>query len=891
MNSLRPDHWRRVRDVFEGAVALAEVERPQFVADACAADVPCQARVSALLAAHERAAAFLEGGCLATFSGWLDEDLSGAQFGPYRLESRVGGGGMGEVYRARDTRLGRTVAVKVLLSHVAVDAPARERFEFEARVVATLNHPHICTLYDVGTHDGTSHRRSVPYLVMEFLDGETLADNLAKGPCTVDAALEYAIQIASALATAHRAGIVHRDLKPRNVMLTASGAKLLDFGVAKADTSHATRVTQAMDALLPQSDLTSPGTIVGTVAYMAPEQLEGQATDARTDLFALGCVLYEMLTGRKAFESRTGVTQIQAIIAAEPTPLRDVVPSIPEEVEDIVARCLAKRPDERWASAAHLLESLKQVATSVRSTTTAAGRFGRLIRGHRTASAALVAALILSAGTAYYATNPRPVASAPSASAPQLAVLPLRMVGESRGDEHLGVGLADSIITRLAAFRQIGLRSTAAVMGYAQTAPDTAAIGKALDVDHVLYGTLQRTGDAYRINLQLVRASDGAVGWAHSYDVLRGSLTTLQDTIAEEVAGALQLELPDPSRTPGRRRYSANAEAYDLYLRGRASLVNHTEKNMKAAIDYFERALLIDPDYAPARAGLAIALAWHSIRYAEETAALKWGALAEREAKAALAADPALAEATLAMAGAAGTLHGAFNWPVVIAEATRALAIDPALELGYVVRMRAFFHLGLFDRMADEAREAYRLNPLGNIEIARLEVTESLYSGNYARARDQALALLARGADAPAVRNYLGLAQFYTGDVAGARTTLAAVKREGRPDVRSQAALAGVEAAAGARDAGRARAIAIEQGPYMDHHVAYSLGAAWAQLGDAAAAATWLKRAADTGWPCFPWMLRDPMLDPVRRSPEFVRLIEGLRQRYEQDVVRYRTTP
>jgi serine/threonine-protein kinase len=889
MNSLRPDHWRRVRDVFEGAIALAEGERPRFVADACAADVPSHARVSALLAAHKRAAAFLEGGCVATFAEWLDEDLSGTQFGPYRLESRVGGGGMGEVYRARDTRLGRTVAVKVLLSHVAVDAPARDRFEFEARVVATLNHPHICTLYDVGTHDGTSHRRSVPYLVMEFLDGETLADRLAKGPCSVEAALDFAIQIASALDTAHRAGIVHRDLKPRNVMLTASGAKLLDFGVAKADTSHATRVTQ-MNTLLPASDLTSPGTIVGTVAYMAPEQLEGQATDARTDLFALGCVLYEMLTGRKAFESRTGVTQIQAIIAAEPTPLRDVVPSIPEEVEDIVARCLAKRPDERWASAANLLESLKQAAASVRSTT-AAGRFGRLILGHKTGSAAVLAALILSAGAAYYSTNPRPVASAASASAPQLAVLPLRMVGESRGDEHLGVGLADSIITRLAAFRRIGLRSTAAVMGYADTAPDTAAIGKALDVGHLLYGTVQRSGDAYRINLQLVRTSDSAVAWARSYDVHHASLMTVHDTIAEEVAGALQLELPDPSRTPGRRRYAANAEAYDLYLHGRASLVNHTEKNMKAAIDYFERALLIDPEYAPARAGLAMAAAWHSIRYAEETAAIEWGARAEREAKAALAADPSLAEATLAMAGAAGTLYGAFNWPVVIAEATRALAIDPSLELAHIVRMRAFFHLGLFDRMAAEAREAYRLNPLGNVEIARLEVSESLFSGNYARARDQALAQLARGADSPAIRNYLGLAQFYTGDVAGARATLAAVQRGGRPDVRSQASLAGVEAAAGARDAARARAIAIEQGPYMDHHVAYSLGAAWAQLGDAAAAATWLQRAADTGLPCFPWVQRDPMLDPVRQSAEFVRLIEGLRQRHEQDAARYRTQP
>ena len=890
MNALRPEDWRRVRDVFDRAVAMPPGPRPRFVADVCAADHALHARVSALLDAHDRAAGFLEAGCLATFSESFDEDLSGAQFGPYSLESRVGGGGMGEVYRARDTRLGRTVAVKVLLSHVAVDEPARDRFELEARVVATLNHPHICTLYDVGTHDGPPHRRSVPYLVMEFLDGETLADRLAKGPCAIEDALNYAIQIASALDTAHRAGIVHRDLKPRNVMLTQSGAKLLDFGVAKAGTAYDTRAAHAMETRLPESDLTSPGTIVGTVPYMAPEQLQGQAADPRSDLFAFGCVLYEMLCGRKAFEGRSDVMQIKAMIASEPTPLRDVVPSIPDDVEAIVTRCLARDVEERWPSAAVLLESLKRAAGSVRGTS-GPRRFTRLILGHRAATAAVIAALILSAGAAFYSTRDRPGTSVPSVPALQLAVLPLRLVGDSPGDEHLGVGLADSIITRLAAFRQIGLRSTAAVMGYGQAPPDTAAIASTLNVGHVLYGTIQRSGDAYRINLQLVRTSDGAVAWAHSYDVLRGNLTTLQDTIAEEVAGALRLELPDPRRTPGQRRYAANAEAYDLYLRGRALLVNYTDKNMKAAIDHFERALAIDPEYAPARACLAMALAWYSIRYAYEPDAIKWGARAEREAKAALAADPSLAEATLAMAGAAGTLHGAFNWEVVIADATRALAIDPALELAHVVRMRAFFHLGLFDRMADEAREAYRLNPLGNVEIARLEVTMNLFSGNYARARDQALAQLARGADSPAIPNYLGLAQFYSGDVAAARTTLAAVQRGGRPDVRAQAALAGVEAASGARDAARARATAIERGPYMDHHVAYSLGAAWAQLGDAAAAVKWLDAAADTGLPCFPWVLRDPLLDPVRKAPEFVALLERLRQRNEQDAARYRSNP
>ena len=891
MISLGPDQWRRVRDVFDRALAMPAGDRVQFVADACLDDEVFHGQVATLLDAHERADDFLETGCVATVAGWTDEDLTGAQFGPYHLESRIGVGGMGEVYRARDTRLRRTVAIKVLLSHAAADGPAGERFEREARVVAGLNDPHICTLHDIGTYQAPAGRGPVPYLVMEFLNGETLAERLARAALPVDEALDCSIQIASALETAHRAGIVHRDLKPRNVMLTSAGAKLLDFGLAKAAASPALEVSRTLDSELTtlDSELTTPGTIIGTVHYMAPEQLEGLPTDARTDLFAFGCVLYEMLSGKKAFEGRSGASLLGAIMAQQPIPLRELVPSLPNGVEEIIRRCLAKSPDDRWQSATDLLEELRRIAGVVRSARESGG-FRGVISGHRVAAISVLAILVLAAGAAVFLSVPtRPSVSPAPAATVQLAVLPLRLVGDAiGGDEYLGVGIADSIITRLAAIRQIGLRPTAAVLGYAEMPADTATVAKALAVGHVLFGTIQRNADTYRITLQLVQSSDDAVMWARSYDVLRSSLTNLQDTIAEEVVGALRLELTEAERARVRRRYTDNAEAYALYLRGRASFVNYTERGMKTAIGDFERALAIDPDYALARAGLAIASAWFSIRYAYETEAKEWGARAERDAKAALAADPSLAEATLAMASAAGTLHGAFNWPAVIADASRALAIDPTLELGHVVRMRAFFHLGLFDRVADEARAAYRLNPLGNVEIIRLEVAGSLFTGSHERARELATALLARGADAPVIRNYLGLAQFYAGEVDAARATLAAVQRSGRPDVRSQAALAGVEAAAGAHGAARARALAIEQGPYMDHHVAYSLGAAWAQLGDVGATLKWLRQAADTGFPCYPWLQQDQLLDPVRRAPEFTAFLDRLRQRYEQDVARYR---
>ena len=884
MISPRFEPWQRVREVFDRALMLPTDERDTFVTQVCEGNDSLRREVSALLVAYARADDFLEQGYAAPIAGLGVENLEGLQFGPYRLDARIGGGGMGEVYRARDTRLDRTVAIKVLLSHIAADEPGRDRFEREARVVAGLNHPHICTLHDIGTHTLESGGGSIPYLVMEFLDGETLADRLARSALPLAAAIDCAIQIAQALDTAHRADIIHRDLKPRNVMLTGAGAKLLDFGLAKATTRDLAEAAS--------SELTTPGTIIGTVQYMAPEQLEGLQTDGRTDLFALGCVLYEMLAGRKAFEGRTGAGLLTAIMAFEPTPLRELVPGLPDEVDRVVVRCLAKAPADRWQSASEVLIELRRIAADI----PAANSWRRaLARRPRLMAAAVATAAALAVAIGWVALHkPAPVTTPPvvvRAPSVQLAVLPLRMIGEvSDRDRHLGVGIADSIITRLAAVRQIGLRPTAAVLAYADPSADTAGAAKALAVGHLLVGTIQRNADTYRITLQLVQSSDGTVAWARSFDVLQRALSNLQDTIAQQVVDGLRLELTPAERDRVGRRDTANAEAYNLYLRGRAAFVNYTEATMRQAIDDFERALGIDGDYALARASLAIAASWFSVRYAYENEAMEWGARAEREAKAALAADPSLAEATLATASAAGTLYGAFNWPIVIAESTRALAMDPTLELAHVVRMRAYFHLGLFERMTAEAAAARQLNPLGNVEIARLEMLGSLHSGAYQRAREQAATLLARS-DAPVIRNYLGLAQFYTGDAVAARATLTAVKRAGHPDVRSQAALAGVEAASGDSSRAHARVAAIESGGYMDHHVAYSLGAAWAQLGSAGASVKWLQQAADTGFPCFPWLTHDPLLDPIRRTPEFAALVNRLRQRYEDEAARYGDGP
>src|SRR6202163_1014723 len=273
--------------------------------------------------------------------------LPGRRLGPYEILAQIGAGGMGEVYRARDTRLDRIVAIKVLPAHLADRSELRERFEREARTIASLNHPHICTLFDIGQQDG------IDYLVMEYLDGETLSQRLPKGSLPLEQVLQFAIEIADALDKAHRKGVTHRDLKPGNIMLTKAGTKLLDFGLAKLR-QDAAPVTPLSELPTANDPLTAQGTIVGTLQYMAPEQLEGKEVDARTDIFAFGTVVYEMATGKRAFEGKSQASVISAIMSSDPPPMSSLQPMTPPALDRIVKKCLAKEPDQRWQATGDL---------------------------------------------------------------------------------------------------------------------------------------------------------------------------------------------------------------------------------------------------------------------------------------------------------------------------------------------------------------------------------------------------------------------------------------------------------------------------------------------------------------------------------------------------------
>ena len=911
--SVPPLDWPRARAVFEHALTLPVSARSAYLAAACGQDADVRQQVERMLASHGRAGQFLEiplAVPLADFASSVD--LEGTRIGPYQVGTRIGAGGMGEVYRARDARLGRSVAIKVLPSHVINDSQARARFDREARLIATLNHPHICVLHDVGeatvttaqSHGDGRDTFIVRYLVMELLEGETLAARLAQAPLPMDEALHYAAQIASALDRAHRGGIVHRDLKPSNIFLVpvdgtspAFSTKLLDFGLAKQNAASDVldRVESWPPSHMVAADRTGSGLVLGTLQYMAPEQIEGDHTDFRTDIYAFGLVLFEMLTGRKALDSHDH----------EPAPLSMALPSAPRWLHDLVARCLVRNPDERWQTARDILLELQSHATSARAPASlSAGRTREDVRdtlGTRQGrvpvastialTVLVVAVLAMLTMLAWHAglvpTRGAPLSASKGSDAPALAVLPIRSLDATdAAAAQVGTGLADAITTNLANLQAIRVRPTTATVSLQPGTLTPAAVGQRLNVDHVLTGTVRRTRDGYRFTLQLIQTADDVLLWGRQIDVNERNLFSIEDQVSGDIAAALQLQMTSEER--GNRRSMPNPEAYGEYLQGRALLVNYSDSNLREAINHFERALQIDPDYGLAHAGMATAAGIFSVRFAYEQQAIDWGRRAEQYATRALKQDANLAEAHLALASAAGTLYRNFDWAAVIQEARVALTLNRNLDLAHSALARAYYHLGLLDLSEAESQRAEEISGGTNVEVTRVHLYNQLLAGHFDEAREMGESLMKRSNTVPVIQQYLGLATFYLGDRTRAREILASVRRpDGHPDIRSQASLAGVLAADGRRtDAERTMRMVLDTG-YMDHHVAYALGAVEAQLGHPGEAVKWLRTAAETGFPCYQWAERDTLLNPIRSDSRFQSFLAALRTDYDRMRARY----
>ena len=527
--------------------------------------------------------------------------MIGTNLGHYGIIEQIGAGGMGVVYRAHDERLDRDVAIKVLPEEVAADPDRLARFEREAKAVAKLDHPNILAIHDFGTEDG------VAYAVMELLEGESLREVITGGGLTPGKAVEYARAIAEGLAAAHDKGIVHRDLKPENVFLTRDGRiKILDFGLAKLKLPEASLSTETPTAALD----TAPGRLMGTVAYMAPEQVQGQAVDHRTDIFALGVVLYEMMTGHRPFGGSTSVETAAAILKEDPEPISVAAPGVPLGFANVVSRCLEKRPEDRFSSAHDL--SLTLGAMDSDTTASPAPSSSFLLRRWPHILAVAVAAVI----ALVFVLPPeglfdREVIEPSTPSPPRIVILPFENLG-SPDDAYFADGMTEEITARLATVSGFRVISRTSAAQYAGTGKNVAQIGAELMVDYVLEGTVRWArveGGASRIRVtpQLIRVADDTHLWAETYDRVINDVFDVQTEIAQSVTDHIGVSLVGAEQTLVEAQPTSNLQAYQAYLRGRhlAKEPHFTYENWQRVMAAYQQAVDLDPDFALAHAELA----------------------------------------------------------------------------------------------------------------------------------------------------------------------------------------------------------------------------------------------------------------------------------------------
>jgi TolB-like protein len=793
---MTPDRVRQIAELYQTVRECPADRRAALLAQA---DPELRSEVESLLAHQDESLPTLDG-LTVTEKQW------GARLGPYQIETKLGAGGMGEVFRAIDTRLGRAVAIKV------VDQQFIARFEREARAISSLNHPHICTLYDIGPN----------YLVMELLEGETLSARLKSGPLPIDETLSYVAQIASALASAHEHGIVHRDLKPGNIMLTKSGAKVLDFGLATWEGDDS---------------LTGSRMVMGTPAYMAPEQREGKPADARTDIYSFGRVLYEMLTG------------------VRPASPRKPVPS--RRLERIVSRCLELEPASRWQSAAQLEREL--------GTVTAA-------RPWRWVSAAAVVLIAV----AIFAWTQR----AAPVEIHSLAILGLENRSGDASLDYFADGLSNALAAGLARLNGLRVIPPAATLTYRGMKKPLAEIGKELNADVLLDGTVSRAGNRVEIRTRLVNARAGRDLWTHTYDSAAADLPASQNQIERDIAAQVHASAPDRARMIDTR--TLDPRAYDLSLRGSYHLGRFTARDTDQAIGLYEQAVAIAPDFAPLQANLASAYATKSFYFAPDDREGEGRAFAAIEK--AFALDPNSAEAHLARGQLLWRPSHGFPHRDALAEFRLAAAAQPNLASAWSEIAAVLIHVGHLDEALVELRKAEALNPGETSAVGRVREVY-LYQGKAQLSLDersrtpgnvslpvmefnQAWALIDLGRFEEAARSIrTGFADSKPGaaQLKHAVSALLAARQGNRRSAESeiQAALAG------------------PQGLGQFHHVTFMIACAYSVLGDMVHAQEWMEKTATDGFPCFTLFEVEPSLKRWRATSQGHEFLVNLRREWE----------
>jgi len=906
---MNPERWQQIEQLFHSALGQDKGERAAFLAQACLGDGRLHEEVESLLDAHEQATSFIEMPAGDAAAELLEERHArltpGTMVNRYKIFGLLGKGGMGEVYLAEDTELHRRIALKLLPSNFTRDSDRVRRFVREAHAASALNHPNIVTIHEIGQLDG------VRFIVTEFIEGQTLRQQLHAGAMPLTKAIDVAIQIASALDAAHAAGIVHRDIKPENIMLRRDGyVKVLDFGLAKL-TEQPAFATDSQAASQVHVN-TNPGIVMGTVNYMSPEQARAQEVDARTDIWSLGVVLYEMVAGGVPFEGETPSHVVVSIIESEPPTLARYS-AVPAELERIVTKALCKNKQKRYQNASDLaldLKSLKQelaldvrlkrsvdphgsvkeraiksnMRTAVaavnesgtrtvdvgtaRPTSSAEYLVGEIKRHKRGVALTAAAAVIAVVTVAYFYSAKSGYLASSSGAIDSVAVLPFVNVSADPNTEYLSDGISDSIINSLSRLPALKVMSLNSVLRYRGKQTDAQAVGRELNVRAVLMSSFVQQGDNLAIRTELVDVRDNRRLWGGQYNRKLSDIIVVQTEIAQEISEKLRLRLSGEEKTQLAKHYTQNIEAYLLYQQGRSYVRSRTRAGTEKGIKYLEEAIKKDPAYA-------LACVWLAIAYGDSSSTLPANEVRQKVESLLLKAlelDNDLAEAHAVLAG---IRQDDGDWLAAERECKRALDLDPSSVVSHSYYASYLQRMGRNDEALAETKRAQELDPL-SVRL-QADVAYQLY---FARRYDQAVEEFKKTIDmdpnfAPAHAR-LGATYVQTKmyqeailELEKARALDNSPERPGR-----FAWPAYAYAVSGQRDKAQQMLAELKEQAKQRHIPPINFAIIYTGLGEKNQAFAWLEKVYDEhSWRELGEVRVSPMFDSLRSDPRFANLL------------------